>query len=123
MAPPSKQANKMRADDPVAPGHMILVITNISVWAEYLLSEHLFLSNVLSAGVIQGLAEVTAQTIGQIEGNKAEWRYDFKRSRHSMLVGCVLGGFSHFWYKHHRLLPSGSDCRYRFQENSPGSNP
>ncbi|XP_059179182.1 uncharacterized protein LOC131958268 [Physella acuta] len=98
MAPPSKQANKMRADDPVAPGHMILIITNISVWAEYLLSEHLFLSNVLSAGVIQGLAEVTAQTIGQIEGNKAEWRYDFKRSRHSMLVGCVLGVFSHFWY-------------------------
>ncbi|GFR83053.1 Mpv17-like protein 2 [Elysia marginata] len=73
------------------------ILMLIGYWIDWLFTEHLLLGNVVSAGLLLGLADFSIQTLETyILGTRR--RYDRTRNYRSMQVGMVLGVFNHVWY-------------------------
>ncbi|KAI8787073.1 mpv17 protein 2 [Biomphalaria glabrata] len=70
-------------------------------WFDWFFDEHLLLANVLSAGLLLGLGDLTVQTIEQtMAGQQSRSRgFDMVRNRRTMIIGVILGLCDHLWYE------------------------
>ncbi|CAL1530328.1 unnamed protein product, partial [Lymnaea stagnalis] len=82
----------------VAADYLLKYVFILVGYIDWMFEEQLLLANILSAGILLSLGDLTVQTI-EIFAHGRSNGYDFDRNRRTMMIGFALGVFDHYWYE------------------------